>query len=69
MVQTFGLDHDMYQFFSQEEKERGHLAVLWKACAVVGGMYLFYLFELLLRRLTGQSHSHELNVSIILDGK
>ena len=66
--QTFGLQHHRYQVSDEQEmvEDRCEIAVLWKACAVVGGMYLFYLFELLLCWLTGRNHSHDVNVSCLL---
>ena len=43
------------------DKKGLSLAVIWRACAVVGGMYLFYMFELLLHKLTDRTSSNEVS--------
>lgn len=36
------------------DKDLG-LAIVWRACAVVSGVYIFYLFEMVLRKFTSHS--------------
>ena len=44
----------MVEFEGASEKDIA-LAVLWRTCAIVGGVYLFYLFEMVLHKLTSHS--------------
>lgn len=32
------------------------MGLLWRACAVVGGVYFFYLFELFLHKILHHAH-------------
>ena len=44
----------------QEEGEARHLAIAWRACVITAGMYLFYVFETILHKLT-QHCPHRVN--------
>ena len=35
------------------------LAIIWRACAIVGGLYFFYLFEIVLKKLMSHATSKE----------
>ncbi len=55
----------VFQIVVKERDERGEddkglaLAIVWRACAIVGGMYLFYVFEVVLRKLTDRTTPEE----------
>ncbi len=44
---------------SHDDSGYGDLMLVWRTCAVVGGMYFFYVMEYILNWLTGgHHHSH-----------
>ncbi len=75
MVQAFKHWLLLVQVFQQllQEHSEGEnaekdltLAIIWRACAIVGGMYLFYVFEVLLRKLTDRAESQEVGSTIAI---
>lgn len=45
------------------DKDLG-LAIVWRACAVVSGVYIFYLFEMVLRKFTSHSTTQPVSNSV-----
>ena len=47
----------MDELGEEEEETKGlSVAILWRVCAIVGGIYIFYLFESILTSLTTCTH-------------